>query len=68
MSTHSLGYQSSGIGFATSLSGKPKTHGWLCIWNYKPFRTYKINNKFSIYRLQKIELADLSAKLVDAAE
>ncbi|KAG5571411.1 hypothetical protein H5410_061177 [Solanum commersonii] len=27
MSTHSLGYQSSGLGFATSLSSKPKTHG-----------------------------------------
>ncbi|KAG5571182.1 hypothetical protein H5410_060948 [Solanum commersonii] len=27
MSTHSLGHQSSGLGFATSLSGKPKTHG-----------------------------------------
>ncbi|KAG5595185.1 hypothetical protein H5410_036417 [Solanum commersonii] len=26
MSTHSLGHQSSGLGFATSLSGKPKTH------------------------------------------
>ncbi|KAG5600073.1 hypothetical protein H5410_031443, partial [Solanum commersonii] len=29
MSTHSLGHQSSGFGFATSLSGKLKTHGWL---------------------------------------
>ncbi|KAG5615914.1 hypothetical protein H5410_015738 [Solanum commersonii] len=29
MSTHSLGHQSSGFGFATSLSGKPKTHRWL---------------------------------------
>ncbi|KAG5630286.1 hypothetical protein H5410_002003 [Solanum commersonii] len=29
MSTHSLGYQSSGLGFVTSLSGKPKTQGWL---------------------------------------
>ncbi|KAG5615011.1 hypothetical protein H5410_014835 [Solanum commersonii] len=29
MSTHSLCHQSSGIGFATFLSGKPKTHGWL---------------------------------------
>ncbi|KAG5629704.1 hypothetical protein H5410_001421 [Solanum commersonii] len=29
MSTHSLGHQSSDFGFATSLSGKPKTHGWL---------------------------------------
>uniref|UniRef100_M1DUX2 Uncharacterized protein n=1 Tax=Solanum tuberosum TaxID=4113 RepID=M1DUX2_SOLTU len=29
MSTHSLGHQSSGFGFTTSLSGKPKTHGWL---------------------------------------
>uniref|UniRef100_M1DSP9 Uncharacterized protein n=1 Tax=Solanum tuberosum TaxID=4113 RepID=M1DSP9_SOLTU len=38
MSTHSLGHQSSGFGFATSLSGKPKTHGWLCICNYKPFK------------------------------
>ncbi|KAG5590130.1 hypothetical protein H5410_040644 [Solanum commersonii] len=28
MSTHSLGHQSSGLGFATSLSGKPKTHGY----------------------------------------
>ncbi|KAG5610284.1 hypothetical protein H5410_021565 [Solanum commersonii] len=28
MSTHSLGHQSSGLSFATSLSGKPKTHGW----------------------------------------
>ncbi|KAG5580852.1 hypothetical protein H5410_051479, partial [Solanum commersonii] len=27
-STHSLGHQSSGLGFATSLSRKPKTHGW----------------------------------------
>ncbi|KAG5590278.1 hypothetical protein H5410_040792 [Solanum commersonii] len=27
MSTHSIGHQSSGLGFATSLSGKPKTHG-----------------------------------------
>ncbi|KAG5599018.1 hypothetical protein H5410_030388 [Solanum commersonii] len=27
MSIHSLGHQSSGLGFATSLSGKPKTHG-----------------------------------------
>ncbi|KAG5610222.1 hypothetical protein H5410_021503 [Solanum commersonii] len=27
MSTHSLGHQSSGFGFTTSLSGKPKTHG-----------------------------------------
>ncbi|KAG5571810.1 hypothetical protein H5410_061576 [Solanum commersonii] len=26
MSTHSLGHQSSGLGFATSLSGKLKTH------------------------------------------
>ncbi|KAG5632434.1 hypothetical protein H5410_004151 [Solanum commersonii] len=26
MSTHSLGNQSSGFGFVTSLSGKPKTH------------------------------------------
>ena len=26
--------------------------------------TYKINNKFSIYRHQKIVLADLSARLV----
>ncbi|KAG5615487.1 hypothetical protein H5410_015311 [Solanum commersonii] len=38
MSTHSLGHQSSGFGFTTSLSSKPKTHGWLCICNYKPFR------------------------------
>ncbi|KAG5580085.1 hypothetical protein H5410_050712 [Solanum commersonii] len=29
MSIHSLGNQSSGFGFATSLSGKPKIHGWL---------------------------------------
>ncbi|KAG5595044.1 hypothetical protein H5410_036276 [Solanum commersonii] len=29
MSTHSLGHQYSGLGFATSLSGKPKTHRWL---------------------------------------
>ncbi|KAG5585589.1 hypothetical protein H5410_046023 [Solanum commersonii] len=29
MSTHSLGHQFSGFGFATSLSSKPKTHGWL---------------------------------------
>ncbi|KAG5606317.1 hypothetical protein H5410_027809 [Solanum commersonii] len=29
MSTHSLGHQSSGFGFATSLSGKSKTHGRL---------------------------------------
>ncbi|KAG5576269.1 hypothetical protein H5410_056403 [Solanum commersonii] len=29
MSTHSLGHQPSGFGFATSLSSKPKTHGWL---------------------------------------
>ena len=28
----------------------------------------KINNKFSIYRLQKIVLADLSARLVDVVE
>ncbi|KAG5570235.1 hypothetical protein H5410_060001 [Solanum commersonii] len=28
MSTHFLGHQSSGLGFAISLSGKPKTHGW----------------------------------------
>ncbi|KAG5580630.1 hypothetical protein H5410_051257 [Solanum commersonii] len=28
MSTHSLGHQSSGLGFTTSLSSKPKTHGW----------------------------------------
>ncbi|KAG5580670.1 hypothetical protein H5410_051297 [Solanum commersonii] len=27
MSTHSLGHQFSGLGFATSLSDKPKTHG-----------------------------------------
>ncbi|KAG5572021.1 hypothetical protein H5410_061787 [Solanum commersonii] len=27
MSTHSLGHQSSGLGFATSFSGKLKTHG-----------------------------------------
>ncbi|KAG5577254.1 hypothetical protein H5410_057388 [Solanum commersonii] len=27
MSTHSLGHQSSGFGFATSLLSKPKTHG-----------------------------------------
>ncbi|KAG5586062.1 hypothetical protein H5410_046496 [Solanum commersonii] len=27
MLTHSLGHQSSGLGFATSLSSKPKTHG-----------------------------------------
>ncbi|KAG5585725.1 hypothetical protein H5410_046159 [Solanum commersonii] len=27
MSTHSLGHQSSGLGFTTSLSGKPKIHG-----------------------------------------
>ncbi|KAG5630959.1 hypothetical protein H5410_002676 [Solanum commersonii] len=27
MSTHSLEHQSSGLGFATSLSGKPKKHG-----------------------------------------
>ncbi|KAG5585784.1 hypothetical protein H5410_046218 [Solanum commersonii] len=27
MSTHSLGYQSSGFGFMTSLLGMPKTHG-----------------------------------------
>ncbi|KAG5596032.1 hypothetical protein H5410_037264 [Solanum commersonii] len=27
MSTHSLGHHSSGLGFVTSLSGKPKTHG-----------------------------------------
>ncbi|KAG5619514.1 hypothetical protein H5410_004732 [Solanum commersonii] len=27
MLTHSLGYQSSGLCFATSLSSKPKTHG-----------------------------------------
>ncbi|KAG5631081.1 hypothetical protein H5410_002798, partial [Solanum commersonii] len=26
-STYSLGHQSSGLGFATSLSGNPKTHG-----------------------------------------
>ncbi|KAG5585972.1 hypothetical protein H5410_046406 [Solanum commersonii] len=30
MSTHSLGHQSSGFGFATSLSCKPKTHGLCC--------------------------------------
>ncbi|KAG5605076.1 hypothetical protein H5410_026568 [Solanum commersonii] len=30
MSTHSLGYQSSGLGFTTSLSSKPKTHRWFC--------------------------------------
>ncbi|KAG5629213.1 hypothetical protein H5410_000930 [Solanum commersonii] len=29
MSTHSLGHQSSGFGFATSLLGKPKTYVWL---------------------------------------
>ncbi|KAG5580960.1 hypothetical protein H5410_051587 [Solanum commersonii] len=29
VSTHSLGHQSSGFGFATFLLGKPKTHGWL---------------------------------------
>ncbi|KAG5591152.1 hypothetical protein H5410_041666 [Solanum commersonii] len=38
MSTHSLGHRSSGLGFATSLSGKPKTHGWFCICNYKPIK------------------------------
>ncbi|KAG5605724.1 hypothetical protein H5410_027216 [Solanum commersonii] len=38
MSTHSLDHQSSGLGFATSLSGKPKIHEWLCICNYEPFR------------------------------
>ncbi|KAG5585216.1 hypothetical protein H5410_045650 [Solanum commersonii] len=27
MSTHSLGHQSSGLGFVTSHLGKPKTHG-----------------------------------------
>ena len=32
------------------------------------FDSSKINNKFSIYRLHKIVLADLSAKLVDPAE
>ncbi|KAG5599399.1 hypothetical protein H5410_030769, partial [Solanum commersonii] len=38
ISTHSLGHKSSGLRFATSLSGKPKTHEWLCICNYKTFR------------------------------
>ncbi|KAG5571571.1 hypothetical protein H5410_061337 [Solanum commersonii] len=38
MSTHSLGHQSSGFGFATSLSSKSKTHEWFCICNYKPIR------------------------------
>ncbi|KAG5581411.1 hypothetical protein H5410_052038 [Solanum commersonii] len=28
MSTHSLGHQSSGLGFTTSFSGKPKRHGY----------------------------------------
>ncbi|KAG5572015.1 hypothetical protein H5410_061781 [Solanum commersonii] len=43
MSTHSLGHQSTSLGFAASLSGKPKTHGCLCIFNYKPFRYKKLN-------------------------
>ncbi|KAG5605665.1 hypothetical protein H5410_027157 [Solanum commersonii] len=103
MSTHFLGHQSSGLGFATSLSGKPKTHGakeeeWrrptsnlgkMKSFSFQVshktlsklekkylkayysilkiiirFGTYKINNKFSIYRFLKIALANLSAKLV----
>ncbi|KAG5585224.1 hypothetical protein H5410_045658, partial [Solanum commersonii] len=28
---------SSGLGFVTSLLGKSKAYGWLCICNYKPF-------------------------------
>ncbi|KAG5571223.1 hypothetical protein H5410_060989 [Solanum commersonii] len=30
MLTYSLGHQSSSLGFTTSLSSKPKTHGWTC--------------------------------------
>ncbi|KAG5577012.1 hypothetical protein H5410_057146, partial [Solanum commersonii] len=76
ISTHSLGHHSSGLGFVTSFSGKPKTHGlpktlsklerkypkkYYSILEIKiNVRILKINNKFSIYRLQKIVLADLS--------
>ncbi|KAG5576893.1 hypothetical protein H5410_057027, partial [Solanum commersonii] len=54
MSTQSLGHQSSDFGFTTSLSGKPKTHGWLCICNYKPF---KLNhNHQTHFQLREEEL------------
>ncbi|KAG5620378.1 hypothetical protein H5410_005596 [Solanum commersonii] len=88
MSTHSLGHQSSVLGFATSLSDKPKTHernpfffkspktfsklerkypkSTILFWKLKlMFDSLKINNKFSIYRIHKIVLADLSTRLVE---
>ncbi|KAG5585773.1 hypothetical protein H5410_046207 [Solanum commersonii] len=51
MLTHSLGHQSSGLGFTTSLSSKPKTHGWPCICNYKPI---KLNQKHKVSRGRRI--------------
>ncbi|KAG5595708.1 hypothetical protein H5410_036940 [Solanum commersonii] len=103
MSTHSIGHQSSGLGFATFLLGKPKTHRRMEKTHFQlgedeillysslpktlsklerkyPKKYYfivkikinvqllKINNNFSIYRLQKIVLADLSARLVGIAD
>ncbi|KAG5629730.1 hypothetical protein H5410_001447 [Solanum commersonii] len=98
MSTHSLGHQSSGLDFVTSLSGKEwrrptsnlgKMKSFFLQVSQKPspnlrekypkkyystleikmnVQLSKINDKFSIYRLQKIALADLSTKLVNIAE
>ncbi|KAG5580477.1 hypothetical protein H5410_051104 [Solanum commersonii] len=60
MSTHSLGHQSSGLGFATSILCKPKTHKWLLKSNgYKKLnlnlskgkRLEKTHFQFSDYEL-----------------
>ncbi|KAG5571190.1 hypothetical protein H5410_060956 [Solanum commersonii] len=77
MSTHSLGHQSSSLGFATSLSGKPKTHGWFS-WRRPTYNLGKMKSFFLQVsqktlsklerkypkKLQKIVLADLSASIV----
>lgn len=38
MSSHYLGHQSNSPGFATCISSKPKTHGWIFICKYKSIR------------------------------
>ncbi|KAG5615163.1 hypothetical protein H5410_014987 [Solanum commersonii] len=49
MSTLSLGHQFGGLGFATSLSGKPKTHGWFVFakeWRRPTFNLGKMKSFF----------------------
>ncbi|KAG5571376.1 hypothetical protein H5410_061142 [Solanum commersonii] len=67
MSTHSLGHQSIGLGFAISLSGKPKIHGWFYEWriltsNLGKMKSFSLQvSHKTLFKLERKYLKKISA-------